>query len=75
MCEFSDGTTAGPFDVVVGSDGVKSACKEYIETGKISADPSTREGKSAALYSGIRIKYAVDDEWTPKDGRVRVGKL
>ena len=44
MCEFSDGTTEGPFDVVVGCDGVKSACKEYIETGKISADTSERKG-------------------------------
>ena len=66
MCEFSDGTSAGPFDVVIGCDGVKSACKEYIETGKISADPSKREGTAAALYSGIRIKYAVDDVWLEK---------
>jgi 2-polyprenyl-6-methoxyphenol hydroxylase-like FAD-dependent oxidoreductase len=65
VCEFSDGTTAGPFDLVVGCDGVKSPCKEYIETGSISADPSHR--KSAAVYSGIRIKYAVDDEWIPRD--------
>jgi salicylate hydroxylase len=75
MCTFSDGTSAGPFDLVVGSDGIKSACKEYIETGKISADPSNRQGKSAALYSGIRIKYAVDDEWTPKDGEPKSAVL
>lgn len=66
MCEFSDGSSAGPFDVVIGCDGVKSACKEYIETGKISADLSKREGTAAALYSGIRIKYAVDDAWLEK---------
>ena len=60
LCEFSDGTTAGPFDVVIGCDGVKSACKEYLTTGKISQDPSDRKG--TAVYSGIRIKYAVDDE-------------
>lgn len=60
-CEFADGTQAGPFDLVVGCDGVKSACKEYIETGKISADSSSREGSSVAIYSGIRIVYAVKD--------------
>jgi 2-polyprenyl-6-methoxyphenol hydroxylase-like FAD-dependent oxidoreductase len=75
MCEFSDGTTAGPFDLVVGSDGIKSACKEYIKTGKISVDPSNRQGKAAALYSGIRIKYAVDDKWTPKDGQSKSAVL
>lgn len=63
VCEFSDGTMAGPFDVVVGADGINSACKEYIQTGTISADPLHRENKSA-IYSGIRIKYAVDDKWS-----------
>lgn len=61
MCEFGDGTQAGPFDVVVGCDGVKSACKEYIEQGDISSDDSKREGSNVAIYSGIRIKYAVKD--------------
>eukprot|EP00977_Amphora_coffeiformis_P010552 scaffold2482_cov166-Amphora_coffeaeformis.AAC.18 len=65
ICEFSDGTTEGPFDVVVGCDGVKSACKEYIETGKISKDPMNRQGRAAPLYSGIRIQYAVDESWFP----------
>jgi hypothetical protein len=60
-CEFSDGTTDGNFDLVVGCDGVKSAVKEYIEKGKISPDPSKREGNAAAIYSGIRIAYAVQD--------------
>lgn len=70
LCEFSDGTTAGPFDVVVGCDGVKSACKEYMQTGRISANRS-----STALYSGIRIKYAVDDEWKPQDGEGKTAAL
>eukprot|EP00977_Amphora_coffeiformis_P007342 scaffold1588_cov222-Amphora_coffeaeformis.AAC.14 len=61
MCEFADGTQAGPFDVIVGCDGVKSACKEYIERGCISKDASQREGPNVAIYSGIRIKYAVKD--------------
>jgi len=61
LLEFVDGSTEGPFDLVVGADGIKSACKEFIEKGKISADPSQREGAAAAIYSGIRIKYAVKD--------------
>lgn len=61
FCEFSDGTADGNFDLVVGCDGVKSAVKEYIELGIISPDPSEREGSAAAIYSGIRIAYAVQD--------------
>ena len=60
-CHFADGTKAGPFDLIVGCDGIKSACKEYIETGRISADASKREGAAAAVYSGIRIRYAIKD--------------
>lgn len=55
---FMDGSSAGPFDLVVGCDGIKSAVKEYIQTGKISKDAAKRE---AAVYSGIRIRYAVQD--------------
>lgn len=58
--KFQDGSSAGPFDMVVGCDGIKSAVKEYVETGKISKDALKQEGKSA-IYSGIRIRYAVDD--------------
>lgn len=63
MCEFSDGTTAGPFDLVIGCDGVKSACKEFIVSDKISAGPTDTRRGSSALYSGLRIKYAVNSEW------------
>jgi 2-polyprenyl-6-methoxyphenol hydroxylase-like FAD-dependent oxidoreductase len=61
-CQFSDGSIAGPFDLIVGCDGIKSAVKEYIERGKISENDSLREGSAAALYSGIRINYAVQDQ-------------
>jgi salicylate hydroxylase len=61
ICEFSDGSVSGPFDLIVGCDGIKSAVKEYVEKGKISKDASNREGGAAALYSGIRVGYAVQD--------------
>lgn len=63
ICEFSDGSKAGPFDMVVGCDGINSAVKEYIDRGKISSIQSG-EGKNVpknAIYSGIRIQYAVQD--------------
>lgn len=58
---FDDGSCEGPFDLVVGCDGVNSAVKEYVETGKI---PETGRKGNQALYSGIRIRYAVQDENT-----------
>jgi 2-polyprenyl-6-methoxyphenol hydroxylase-like FAD-dependent oxidoreductase len=61
-CQFADGSSAGPFDLIVGCDGIKSAVKEYVELGKISKDASKREGSAAALYSGIRINYAVQEQ-------------
>jgi salicylate hydroxylase len=57
---FQDGTSESGFDMVIGCDGIKSAVKEYIETGAISSNAAMREGRSA-LYSGIRICYAVQD--------------
>jgi 2-polyprenyl-6-methoxyphenol hydroxylase-like FAD-dependent oxidoreductase len=60
-CQFSDGSLDGPFDLVVGCDGIKSAVKEYVEHGKISEDASKREGSTVALYSGIRINFAVQE--------------
>jgi len=61
-CEFSDGSTYGPFDMVIGCDGIKSAVKEYIDTRKVSPDPAMREGsQGGSIYSGIRIQFAVKD--------------
>ena len=74
FCEFSDGTVEGPFDLVVGCDGIKSAVKEYVCTGKISIDDSRREGSATALYSGIRIGFAVQDI-ADKDGDEDSGSI
>ena len=54
MCKFSDGSVFGPFDMIVGCDGIKSAVKDYIDTGKV-------QNGDSGIYSGIRIKFAVED--------------
>lgn len=55
FCKFSDNTVEGPFDMIIGCDGIKSPVKEYIETGAIQKVGNT------GIYSGIRIKWAVKD--------------
>ena len=67
LCQFSDGSCTGPFDLVVGCDGIKSAAKEYIEKNQITKDPSKREGPDASIYMGIRIRYAVQDDSDSSD--------
>jgi len=57
-CLFNDGSEEGPFDMIIGSDGINSSVKEYIEKGNISLDNTK---KDATIYSGIRIQYAVKD--------------
>jgi 2-polyprenyl-6-methoxyphenol hydroxylase-like FAD-dependent oxidoreductase len=77
MCVFSDGSRAGPFDLVVGCDGIKSAVKEYVDKGRISRNPSEREGAAAGFYTGLRIRYAVQDGQTlaPTQGVPEVGVI
>lgn len=58
ICKFKDGSTEGPFDLVVGADGVQSVIKEFIEKGKII---SSKSNSSLSIYSGLRIKAAVQD--------------
>ena len=47
---FQDGSSEGPFDLVVGADGIKGAARTAVRAG---------EGDDAAIYSGIRIQYGV----------------
>ena len=64
MCLFEDGTTSGPFDLVVGCDGIRSTVKEFVDSGEISSSSSSGERKKngdQSIYSGIKIQYAVQD--------------
>lgn len=74
LCQFSDGTASGPFDLVIGCDGIKSAVKEFVHKGSISSDASKREGVAAGLYTGIRIRYAVQEEKDQKWEKVPTSK-
>lgn len=53
---FQDGSEAGPFDVVVGADGIKGAVREALRTGK---GAGTTRGSSDAIYSGLRVQFGV----------------
>lgn len=63
ICQFEDGSEEGPFDLVIGSDGINSAVKECINTGTIKKGGK----KESTIYSGIRVQYAVQDGDTNDD--------
>lgn len=50
---FEDGSTEGPFDLVVGADGIKGAARKAVREG------CGASGDDGAIYSGIRIQYGV----------------
>lgn len=54
-CEFADGSTTGPYDLIVGAEGINSKVQEYV-----AGNPSEK-GKQGAIYTGLRIRYAVGD--------------
>ena len=59
VCTFNnDDDSFGPFDIVCGCDGIQSAVKQYVDSYKISSD---KKSSQSALYSGIRIRYAIED--------------
>jgi hypothetical protein len=59
-CQFADGSTTGPYDIVVGCDGIGSAVREYVNTGNIDSSSTKKKG-SSAIYSGLRITFAIQD--------------
>ncbi|EED95695.1 predicted protein [Thalassiosira pseudonana CCMP1335] len=56
-CQFNDGTTTGPYDLVVGCDGIQSKVKQYVNTGSLQPNADS----SSAIYSGIRITFAIQE--------------
>ena len=68
LCSFADGSVSGPFDMVIGCDGIKSAVKDFIETGKVNNGDN-------GIYSGIRIKFAVKDGDSTSDSNPTASTL
>lgn len=61
-CKFSDGTESGPYDLVIGCEGINSVVKHYIDAnGRPKADYDDDSSAKSAIYSGLRIRYAVAD--------------
>ena len=65
--QFTDGGSTGPYDLVVGCDGIKSIVKDFVNTGKTSSSNDEgvenrwSRGSTSAIYSGIRITFAIQD--------------
>lgn len=62
---FGDGSAEGPFDLVVGADGIKGAARKAVKAARgVGGDgggsgDEREEGGGDAIYSGIRIQYGV----------------
>ncbi|KAL7532967.1 hypothetical protein ACHAXR_004961, partial [Thalassiosira sp. AJA248-18] len=59
-CQFMDGSKTGPYDLVIGCDGIQSAVKQYVDTGKIQSSDGDYS-QSSAIYSGLRITFAIQE--------------
>mmetsp|Transcript_26845 Transcript_26845/g.61800 ORF Transcript_26845/g.61800 Transcript_26845/m.61800 type:complete len:396 (-) Transcript_26845:1219-2406(-) len=55
--EGKDGAVSkmGPYDAVVGADGIRSAVKTYVD----KKDRLGKKNQSDAIYSGLRVQYAL----------------
>lgn len=68
---FGDGTTEGPFDLVVGADGIKGAARKAVR----AARGGGGGGDEGAIYSGIRIQYGVAPAGQRPKGCARLSGL
>lgn len=61
-CQFADGSGTGPYDLVLGCDGIQSAVREFVKTGNLQQSSTTKESQSSsAIYSGLRITFAIQE--------------
>ena len=66
-CHFADGTQSDePYDVIVGAEGINSLTQRYVQNRHFNANDKNNNGKTA-IYSGIRIRYAVVDGTSSDD--------
>lgn len=56
---FADGSAEGPFDLVVGADGIKGAARKAVRSGRGGGGGASEARGDDAIYSGIRIQYGV----------------
>lgn len=61
---FGDGSTEGPFDLVVGADGINGAARKAVKPQRGGGGGSSED----AIYSGIRIQYGVAPAGQRPDG-------
>jgi 2-polyprenyl-6-methoxyphenol hydroxylase-like FAD-dependent oxidoreductase len=59
-CKFADGSETGPYDLVIGCEGINSFVKNYVDTNG-RPKPDDASSAKSAIYSGLRIRYAVSD--------------